>query len=322
MMDLSAFSSFFELFAAFTLAYAGSKTFRYAVDELLDQYGQILDELNKQLEIITSKFTVHIAVKSDTSAEFAIELGSEISNTRDLIANEEKMRKFPRGFRATFLNSGIFCIGVLIIIGFTKGIACLERTHLALFILNFALVYNVGIFLLSFLPSQCGKTRRLVWPICINLALGVVWWIYTGWFAAWLIEYCSDPANINELSERFILRRYFIWPALFTAASPFIFHILRTLIHRWLYESRLQSKLDSLKANPYIIDMLQASDDSTPPSTRQSEQELSSELDNVVGGESAQGNDVIAADNEPNSSEENTGSPNPTTKKDSRKTRR
>lgn len=241
MMDLSAFSSYFEIFTALTLAYAGSEKFRYAVDDLFTQYGDSVEKLSKQLEIRESELTVLIKSNTLTEAK-AITLGGKISEIQALLTAETEQQDFPEGFRSMFLNTGIYCICILVLIGFSKEM-CVERVHVTLFFLNLSVIFNILVFLVSLLPSQCGKDWKLRWPVGVNTLFVAGGWIYVTLVASWLARHCSGESESVSLWHR----GYFIWPALATATSPFILHMLRVVIHRLYHRRLFNKKLESLK---------------------------------------------------------------------------
>jgi len=239
-MDLHYFGTFFEMFAALNLGFAGSESFRAGfTDDILNINSTITEnvkrkavECREKIEVLKSQVTITTQIFIDN--ELIQQSISKIEETFNKVRNdflqfdknieniEVESRKFVNGFQSLFLLSGLYCLYILLLEGYHQFY---ESNHnfvcKCLFISNLIICSNCLIFLRSFYKPHSFKAMKTV-----NIFLIFFFFIGISIFAV-QVDY-SGLNSINSESED----RKVISLTVLIAVIPYLFHILRVFIHK------------------------------------------------------------------------------------------
>lgn len=127
-ITLLNFGSFFALFAALNLAYAGSKSFRMALNRDILKLDDIIKKLYKEVSEIEQRYNIDYKDENETNKKIKerfAELRDAYFQKVEIDFNDFKESRkvyssFKKDYRRLFLCSALFCILVLVFIGFEK----------------------------------------------------------------------------------------------------------------------------------------------------------------------------------------------------------
>jgi hypothetical protein len=217
-MDISNFSSYFELFAALNLAYAGSGGFRNVLNnDILD-----IREAKKKLVSSIDSFESFIVVtgsegtKKVTSVDFKKKFQSKLDK---ILSAEEDFRYFEESFKSMFLITSFFCIAILLIGGFEHEFFDQETPGL-LAVFCSILLFNLYVFLNSLFIKSA---RKKIKPI---ITLSIFFGICS--IAVIFLYYCPH----YKIEFTYYKKIFLYWMVIFIAVSPYFFHVIRAVIHR------------------------------------------------------------------------------------------
>ena len=284
-MALSTFSSYFELFTAFNVAYAGSKVFREKVDEsLLDlkNYSKTVEELKV---ILSSLITVTIPDLASRESALAAEMeqrnqngeseddkaktSAELNKVRNLRKrlsrskehvesgwerskiNVQRFENFPHSCQPMYLVTTFFCFGVLLASGYEQFLTCPEFIIMGLLIANVVLLYNLGIIIVNLFRGPTEKPPKYHYSIGFVALIILAEFLYFNFCPTIKphVEACRGIPFTDH--SKFISEHWSIGLALFTGASAFIFHYAGIFLTKVYYRVRffwLYLKISTLLA--------------------------------------------------------------------------
>lgn len=249
-MCINDFSSYFEIFAALNLGYAGSEAFRMALnDEILKLRNTSDQTVQNRLTEIRSKLTASQA-SDENSAAMEDKLGRYERNYKQVsesITEEDEAvsEVFVIGFKPMFLMSALFCFAILIIGGFEQFSVGQWEMNITLFLLTGVLLFNAGIFAKSFSRWSEKKIRSWVPLIVIMLLIGC------SYFACGAEE--TEP-GVSHRVGMWLNEKYLMVLALFVALSPYVFHIIKAFRHKATYGQKMQDLIAKTEKRLEIVD--------------------------------------------------------------------
>jgi hypothetical protein len=249
-IDLLSFAPFFEIIGGLNFAYAGSESFRAGLNQDVLNIQSTLAAAKKKLDKYKVKFdeigsfiTVSAAekYKDDTAHRITSSWNNILdkhlsleNNCTKLKDSEIEERDFSIGFKSMFLISGIFCLILLLLLGYAQFYNNNE-TNLLTFVncikwLSAMLIANLWIFGRSFIKKYNNKEIKTTYILLL-------------FFAFILIGF---KTNINQFD--FILissGRSKITLAVLLALSPYLFHLMRIFFHKLKYRFKMYLMLYS-----------------------------------------------------------------------------
>jgi hypothetical protein len=246
-MNLHNFSSFFEMFCAFNLAFAWKETFGYGLQNSISNFDKRMEEVKNKIQVTKDIIVVTFSTLGNDPQmhKRATKISDDFNKYSDkLIERKNEYAKFVVGFQAMFLLSGLFCLYVLLMEGFHQFYES-EDNHLiipiCLFLINGLLFVNLIIFFRSFWKSCSKKIShgKIISILLAGVALGI-------------IGYRFNILNLKNRDE-LLLGRWNITLAVIMAISPFLLHIVRTLVYDGVYRFRLF--LISTEADDELMDI-------------------------------------------------------------------
>lgn len=233
-MCTNDFSSYFEIFAALNLAYAGFKDFREAInDDILSLHRTINQDIQSRKRQVEDK--LNIAKISPYQEERLNRKIAKIdenytSKSSQILSAEETGRNFVIGFKTMFLITSMFCFSILGLAGFEQFLSSQWQSNVIILILLATGIYNVCIFGRSFTKSA-NSGVRVVLPITVIALLNFV--AYT------MITFCPFSVYLGMVIPESVLIAF----ALIVAPSPFVFHFIKVPLHKRKYRSKMEELL-------------------------------------------------------------------------------
>lgn len=233
--QLQDFTSFYELFAALNIAYAGSESFKVIIDNRILKIYKANPQFDKDLETLKEMANIStLIVKEDSSNRTSpiskvfnkrIEIFTAAFN-KGLLELEEKKcaaEEFIKGFNCMFLITSLYCIFMIAVAGYAQFIQPLTIFCLIVF-LQFSLVFNAFVFGKSFSKYKSNDINPLITITC---------------FIAFLlagISFANCPYTSSILKYTNIKGVYIMGMAL--AVSPYLIHLIRAKIHTHHHNKR------------------------------------------------------------------------------------
>lgn len=213
-MQLSSFSSVFEIFTGLCFAYAGSNTFRTFFNETLLQIKRPAELLHRtSVDLAQDSLTNY---GSKDLAALYLRLLIRFKKHRTYSATFEN---FPTCFETMFLTTGLYCLAVLVLGGLEPHLGDpVVHTKRVLMLLDLVLVYNLVIFTIShwFTPSKWKVPLPI--PVLVVCGLCFTGWLSIGW-GPWMHRYTPENINLAIIS-------------VVTAMSPFLMYFARVYFFR------------------------------------------------------------------------------------------
>lgn len=253
-MNLNDFSSFFEIFAGLCFLYAGSESFRFAINDTLLELNKSMGAIKGNLEIRQAELLVAKSEENPIiTKEKATALATDLVNVEKVTLDEVTLREFPEGFKSMFLITAMFCVAVLLVGGFAQFFFCSEITHWTLLCLDLVFLYNLFVFIKSFFKNRCSTNLKLRYPLAFISTLIFISVALVN-FLPYVAEHCKTHGNQDQAtrfsphSHIFINEKISIIIALFIAVSPFLLHFVRVFIHKFSFTKKYMKvgiKLDT-----------------------------------------------------------------------------
>ncbi len=221
-IDLNTFTSYFELFTGFNLAYS-IEAFRVVLNlEVLDM-SKSVEEAKSEKEIAEAKLRVHRnnPQLANYLAKKASEIYIEVQKFRDLHKYQKRFSNYPNGFKSAFLMSGIFCLFVLLLNGYSQFLGLTKDEHsreMLGFISFLLLTYNLIVFSRSFVRSCCKKNIQ---PFITLVMFLVSVFLCYGYISFVRKTPGSDSSNMLVSSS-----------SVFMGLSAFFLHFIRAFLHK------------------------------------------------------------------------------------------
>jgi len=230
-MNLHNFSSLYEILAGLNLAYAGSEPFRYGLNESILKSDSLISKIDARIEETNSK--IQLTSIDETSPKTLDEIRSISSAFHKYVEvmkqRKKDAQKFTDNFRAMFLLSGLYCLYVLLMEGYNQFYEekdpCL--IPICLFWTNFLLIINVYIFASSYFKNLNKEIHYAI--ILLSFTAVVVISIYF---------YKKNVYDLGNKDE-FVKGRTIITWSVLMAISPYILHIIKSLLLEIIYRIRL-----------------------------------------------------------------------------------
>lgn len=229
---ISDFSSFFEIFAGLNLAYAGSEEFRHKIDtkflSLRFKFERIINDREQELELAKSS----IGVTENYVIEEHIKKIIRYDNIKlkKIDADLKDKIEFSNLFKSVFLLAGFYCL-IFLISSASISNQIHEETHKTLILLISIFTWLYGTIVIGITFSRFNKIKiKAIIPILIiliSLFISVFISIYN-------LEKILEEVTINffqyfNFDVSTINKTSFIYLALLTAISPYLFHVIRSL---------------------------------------------------------------------------------------------
>lgn len=233
---LNNFSSYFEIFGALNLAYAGSEGFRNAIDdEILKLRDAITFNAQSKIKETKSKITV---LKAEAYVPALEQKAISIENnytlkSDNLIKREKDLQKFTEGFKSMFLASSLFSISLILIGGFEQYLPENSKD------INLFLIFLLPIFLFNLFVFSKSFTNQYEKKIRPTITISYVLILFIITFST--LYYCPFHYTIEEMFPEQLC----ISLALIVAISPYLLHFLRVFIHKQYFRfqfSQLEKK--------------------------------------------------------------------------------
>lgn len=227
---INQFSSIFEIFTGLNLAYAGSKTFRDALDQTILQIGNtITNNHEEKIKKIQSEITVTIAEEYEQQMQ---EKCSTVNRyfriyVKRIKDKEEHYANFPIGIKSIFLLTSLFCFTLLIIGGYEQFYSD-EKTNEFLTFLNIIILFIIYIFIRNLFPSKFNKKIKPLYTLLLFLFPILMYSAF--------VKYTAD--NNNAHFQIFEIRIN-VMISILISISAFLFHFLRVYIHRVYFRYQL-----------------------------------------------------------------------------------
>ncbi|OFX38379.1 MAG: hypothetical protein A2X08_16360 [Bacteroidetes bacterium GWA2_32_17] len=229
-MCISNLNSYFEIFAALNLAYAGSSLFRGALDNDILKINNIIISVTKKVKELKSLFTI-ISLESykDPIKQKVNDIHNKFKdNIHKITVKERFLRKFTEGFKSMFLITSLYCMFMIILGGFEQFY--LNKypwiTNFCITILQIVFVFNLFVFIRSFTPFFLKKIPPFISVLFILIPFLVVT----------VLNYyrplCAYKFHLIQEQYNYLF-------TLIVAISPYLFHFLRVMIHRYYYKNRV-----------------------------------------------------------------------------------
>lgn len=230
-MDLSSFSSFYEMFAALNLAYAGSENFRFGLNDTILKSEERIKSVEKTINETKNKITV-LSVESEghpITLEKISAISAHFYKYSDIIKAEKKINLlFVKSFHSMFIVSGLYCIYFLFMLGYAQfyksSDPCLIPT--CIFWANSFLALNAFIFLRSYHK----KYNKEIHYRYIAASIFLIIFLSVQFYYINLFEITTS----GDLIEG----RLNMTLSVLIAMSSFIFHFYRSFSHEFLYRIR------------------------------------------------------------------------------------
>jgi len=240
-LKLSSFGSYFELMAALNLGYAGLTKFRDGVDNIVlgvdktmtlekmaHKKEQLLGEINDLKAIISTELADLNDINTDVK-EFTILLDEDTTIFNEYIdkihKKEQKGREFINGLQSSFLLTGLYCLFVLIIQGYSDFYD--QNSHeisICLLLFSTIGVFNIIFFFRSFFDKWFDKSIKPTY--LVTILFGV---LFMSIFSCKLFPEIWTQTYLG-MDDRDI-----ITVAVVVALSPYFLHFLRIWIRKFNY---------------------------------------------------------------------------------------
>lgn len=240
-LELLSFAPFLEIIGGLNFAYAGSQSFRVGLNRdvlniksTLEEAYSKLEEYKKKINEIKSFLIVSIAeiYNNDEYKNRINKYGDDISDKLKELENrcenlkrkEEKERDFSDGFKSMFLISGIFCLILLLFLGYkqfySKNIGYQNIMINCLMWMSSLLLINIWIFLRSFFKKYHNKEIKLIY-IVLLFTLTIIF---------------GFKLSINFLNFGYLNPdKVKISFSILLTISPYLLHLIRVFIHKIKY---------------------------------------------------------------------------------------
>ena len=228
-LNVSNFSSYFEIFAVLNLAYAGSEVYRTAIDdEILSLNNTITPNFRQRFTELKSEITVVAAESYETQLQMKVNEVEDffITTSKKLLEAEEESVKFTTGLKSTFLITALYCLSIILIGGFDQFFEKKSITNGLLFFLHSVLVYNALVFTMT-LTNFNKKNIRPITTVSVFLLLSVFPCYCCSYHPVFFERFNLLPPSVN------------ISISLITAISPYLFHFARVYWHKISFRYRM-----------------------------------------------------------------------------------
>lgn len=236
-MLLNNFSSYFEIFTALNLAYAGSTNFRSIIDDNLLKLSRVFSQsIRERFREVRAKIIV-ISQEIQEVPQIGQNLQSNAdtiwirySDAKKKIQDEERNgRKFTAGFKSMFLASGIYSLLMVLIGGFEQFFSNPIITNYSIGFFLPVGIFNVIIFCRSYHSKHLSKRVRPMYVI----------YIFTPLLITDLV-FCNLCPFILSSENYFFLPKINVILSLLIAASPFLFHIIKIYFRKMGYRIKFK----------------------------------------------------------------------------------
>lgn len=249
---LNNFSSFFEIFAALNLAYAGSDNFRTSLDDTVTNFIDkgILPDIKSRIDEVNAKIIVTMSEPSNVAPKVIEKIANleRILNAKYAISLNEEKDKFTNGFKSMFLITSFYCVALIVLGGYEASwnLNGIDKTANLFLIFSWPIfVFNLFIFFKSFTK----KHYKNIKPLISILFLATLFIL-----AMWALKVCPYVVMIENYFEE----KTCITTALILAISPYILHVIRALSQNLFL--RAQILFISIKLRRYLKKVTKALD--------------------------------------------------------------
>jgi len=227
-MDLSGFTSLFELFAVFNLGYVGSKGFsEFIIDVILSPFIAALNNSKNTHLKLYVELSEHAIIKDiefqtgeieNKIANSTSEVFSNINKIKEILVDVKNFKEYDIKFKSLYIVVALFCFTLLLLSGYQPEFNNNEF-YFALSILNTEVIlFLLIIFTLTFFEVY-KKVRYfplLMWYFLIVVILIASYYFY---------KEKTIPDVINVIPQN-----YTIFFSLLILICPFLLHFLRAII--------------------------------------------------------------------------------------------
>ena len=216
-MVIKDFNSFFEVLAVSNLGFFATSITNIFGDFSNRFIERLSRRLNKQVENINS---LRVVLKEEVNSSFMQHDIEVVNETQEIFLSKIKrdnknFSNIPPLFQPLFIVSAIFCLIEIILGGLEQYQNYVNSLYL-LYAFNLLGIYNILIFLFSYFKWFNKTTINPLWSFC---------WII---FVFLGIRFFDTPLHqLYSVFSKTHHERLIICIAIFVAASPFIFFILR-----------------------------------------------------------------------------------------------
>lgn len=227
-MNLSSFSSFFEIFCGINLAYAGSDTFIFSVKNVISNSDSLVNKIKTQIKITEASMTVSAVQNPNLKIRLKV-LSNEFDRLADILIERKKHNSlFVNSHKSLFLVSGLYCLFLLILMGY-------EQFHLAkynpiprcMMWVSFIGVINIILLIRSYFARWLFKPAHF----------GVIFILFCIWVGI-SMHFCYE--DTWEMSKYCIsdCQEYLSVFSIIIACSGFLLFFFRSFVHEILYRGR------------------------------------------------------------------------------------
>ena len=245
--SIASLNSFFEIFAAANLAYAGSKTFRaFLSDDLLTLRQALSPRFMKKKEDVESMVSILRADDPDKYAEACSDYETKdagFKHRQSSLEKEatEKVKLFPLALKSVFLMSGLYCLLVIFACGFCQNT---DLNRKSLYICLSACLMIIPFGARQYVKSLKGTTD-IRWPrpiaTIVVLVLSSIIFPYVIWHSFLEDFFLDDPGE-----------RVLFWSTVLAATWAYLLYFIRAFYHK--FDTRLRSILMALRHEEVIHD--------------------------------------------------------------------
>ena len=168
---INSFSSIFEILVVFNLAYAGSITFRNALDENIFKLTSVFpSELKYNISQITNELLVIFNSEFEKKIKEKFEDLERVYNikTFKIKKKADNSANFPNGIKAIFLLTTIFCFSILIVGSFEQYYEK-DKVNCLIAFINLTFIINFIFFIRNLNPKFYQKNPKTIYVILFFL---------------------------------------------------------------------------------------------------------------------------------------------------------